>query len=501
MMQSITIPIVLPLTGVLSFVIVRLLFQKARGSLPPGPAGLPLIGNVLDMPSSSEWLRFAEWGVKWGQICSVTLLGQPIVILNSASVMEEVDSKTAVFCTRPRLPMAGELVGYDQTLVLMSYGPRFRTYRKYFAKQIGSSNAVARFVPMIEAETHRFLRWLLLKPTADSISTHLRKLTGAIILRITYGIEVQEEEDPFVALIEKANDNFNAATQPGAFLVDVFPAMLQIPEIFAPFKQTARVWARATKNMVDAPYSFVQKQISNGTAPVSFVSSLLEEEEKLSTEDIRDLKFTAASFYGGGADTTAASLHAFFLAMVLTPDVQRTAQIEIDSVVGSARLPQLSDREQLPYTSAVVTELLRWHSVAPLGVPHAAMQDTVVNGHFIPKGSIMIANLWNMLNDPKTYPDPGTFNPSRYLSPSPQRDPRTICFGFGRRVCPGKHLAEVSLFCAVAAILATFEVSRAEGPLPVHENTQGTISQPKPFECVVKARSARAVALISTFET
>lgn len=104
------------------------------------------------------------------------------------------------------------------------------------------------------------------------------RLTGAIILRITYGIDVQEEQDSFVTLIQKANDNFNVATAPGkfddlnsrlrgidwfsgAFLVDVFPAMLHIPEILAPWKRTARIWARATKNMVEAPYLFVQRQM------------------------------------------------------------------------------------------------------------------------------------------------------------------------------------------------------------------------------------------------
>ncbi|KAJ7841198.1 cytochrome P450 [Mycena olivaceomarginata] len=486
-----TTTIVLPLAGVLSLIVVRQLFRKQRGILPPGPTGLPVIGNVLDMPASTEWLTFAQWGKKWGGLCSVTLLGQPIVILNTGPV----------FSTRPRLPMAGELVGYAQTLVLMPYGARFRTFRKYFAKTIGTPNVMRRFVPMAEAETHRCLKRLLSKPNADSISAHVRKLTGALVLRITYGIEVQEEEDPFVTLIEKANDNFNIATAPGkfkcAFLVDVFPAMLNIPELLAPFKQTARVWARATKNMVEAPYLFVRRQMTAGTAPVSFVSSLLEDEEKLSEEDVHDIKYTAASFYGGGADTTAASLYAFFLAMVLTPDVQYTAQAEIDSVVGSARLPCLADREQLPYISAIVTELLRWHSVAPLGVPHAAMEDTVVNGHLIPKGSVIIANLWNMLNDPETYPSPATFDPTRYLATVPQRDPRTICFGFGRRACPGRELAETSVFLFVAMTLATFDITRGAGSLPLHENTQGTISHAKPFACVVKPRSERAIALIS----
>ncbi|KAJ7483563.1 cytochrome P450 [Mycena latifolia] len=432
-----------------------------------------------------------------GGICSVRLLGQPIVILNSASAMEEMDTKGSVFSTRPRLPMAGELLGYDQTLVLMPYGARFRTFRKHFAKLLGSAGAMRQFVPVVEAETHRFLKRVLLKPSADSISPHLRKLTGGIILKITYGIEVQEEEDPFVTLIEDANDNFNAATVPGAFLVDVFPAMLHLPEFLAPFKQTARAWGRATKSMVETPYLFARRQMSAGTAPISFVSSLLEAEEKLTQDEVRDIKYTASSLYGGGADTTAASLYAFFLAMILAPDVQRQAQAEIDSVIGGARLPVYSDRDQLPYVSAVVTELFRWHSIAPLGVPHAALEDTVVNGYLIPKGSVIIANLWNMLNDPKTYPAPATFDPARHLAAPAQRDPRTICFGFGRRVCPGRELAEASLFVCVAMTLAVFDITRGQGPLPVHENTQGTISHAKPFDCVVKPRSEKAVTLIS----
>jgi len=273
--------------------------------------------------------------------------------------------------------------------------------------------------------------------------------------------------------------------------------MLYIPEFLAPFKRTARIWAEATRQMVEEPYLFVRRQMTAGTAPMSFVSSLLENEEKISDEEVRDVKYTASSLYGGGADTTAASLYAFFLAMVLTPDAQRQAQAEIDAVIGGARLPLLSDREQLPYVSAVVTELLRWHSVAPLGVPHAAMEDTVVNGYLIPKGSIIIANLWQMLNDPKTYPSPSTFDPMRYLTTPPQADPRTACFGFGRRVCPGRELAEASLFLCVAMTLAVFDIERGPGSLPVHENTQGTISHPKPFDCVVKPRSERAVALIS----
>ena len=78
----------------------------------------------------------------------------------------------------------------------------------------------------------------------------------------------------------------------------------------------------------------------------------------------------------------------------MVPDVQKKAQEEIDSVVGVDRLPTYGDREHLPYVHALVTEVLRWHNVAPLGVPHRASDDGIINGYFIPKGSIIITNLW-----------------------------------------------------------------------------------------------------------
>lgn len=80
--------------------------------------------------------------------------------------------------------------------------------------------------------------------------------------------------------------------------------------------------------------------------------------------------------------------------MALNPDAQRKAQAELDSVVGGDRLPQFSDRESLPYVNALVKEVIRWHTVAPIGVPHRSLEDDVYAGHFIPGGSIVMVNQW-----------------------------------------------------------------------------------------------------------
>ncbi|KAI0789549.1 OrdA protein [Abortiporus biennis] len=477
---------------------------KARRSLPPGPNGLPVIGNVADMPSEKEWLTFAEWGRKWGGIVYVSLLGQPMIILNDSEIMDEFHKKSAIYSDRPVLRMGGELVGYSDTLVLLRYGERFRNYRKFIARFI---EPISQHYPIIERESRKFLKRTLRKQ--EDVLGHLRMLMGGIIMQLTYGYEVQDSDpkgDPFINLIEHANSNFNKASTPGVFLVDVFPSLRFLPEWLPGmgFKKLARDWKKDTDAMVQVPYEYTKSQIRSGSTVRSFVSAGLQQDTKESV----DLDFMASSLYGGGSDTTVSAEYAFILAMVLNPDVQKKAQAEIDSIVGTDRLPALNDRETLPYINAVVTEVLRWNSVAPTGVPHVASEDGQINGYFVPKGTIIIANLWQMLHNPETYPEPFDFDPERYI-PAPgketQPDPRKISFGFGRRVCPGQTLAEASLFACIAMSLAVFDFEKATDEngsqiTPVHENTSGTISYPKPFKCVIKPRNPKSVSLIQDIE-
>lgn len=488
--------------------VLKAYFDKrasAGRQLPPGPKGLPVVGNVADMPKDKEWLTFTEWGRKFGGICSVSLFGRPMIIINSIDVLEEFDKKSAIYSERPRLEMGGELVGYSETLVLMRYGPRFRHYRKQFARYIGNGVIEERH-PLVVEYTRTFLKRALKEP--ESLMAHLRKLTGGIILKIAYGYEVGPEgNDPFVDLIEGANENFNVASVPGAFFVDLIPSLRKLPTWFpgTGFLETAARWKRDTDSMVEVPYNYTKSQMAAGTASKSFVSTSIEQENEMTQSERDDIKLVAASLYGGGADTTVSAQYAFFLAMVLNPGAQRTAQEEIDRVVGNDRLPTHADRESMPYTNALLTEVLRWNSVAPSGVPHVAIEDGFIGNYFIPKDSMILANLWGILHDPVTYPEPFNFDPERFIAgpgKDAQRDPRGACFGFGRRICPGMFLAEASLWSTISMSLAVFDITNALDSngfpiIPIHENTSGTISYPKPFQCSIKPRSAKALSLIT----
>lgn len=81
-----------------------------------------------------------------------------------------------------------------------------------------------------------------------------------------------------------------------------------------------------------------------------------------------------------------ATLTGAAIALVQHPEVQTRAQTEIDLVVGRGRLPDFSDKENLPYVSAICREVMRWRPVTPLAVSHASTKDDVYAGYFIPKG-------------------------------------------------------------------------------------------------------------------
>ncbi len=100
-------------------------------------------------------------------------MGQPLIIVNSADVMQEMERQGTVYSDRPRLEMGGELVGYSKTIVIMPYGAKFRTFRKHFSRVMGTTATLKQFLPMVEAEMKKFLTRSLTKPA--SLSDQLRK--------------------------------------------------------------------------------------------------------------------------------------------------------------------------------------------------------------------------------------------------------------------------------------------------------------------------------------
>lgn len=201
-------------------------------------------------------------------------------------------------------------------------------------------------------------------------------------------------------------------------------------------------------------------------------------------------------------EQTVSTMSCFFLAMMVFPDVQRKAQKEIDAVVGPNRLPTVDDRDRLPYVNAIVKEALRWHPVTPIGLPHVATEDDIYEGYLIPKDAVIMPMIWGFMHDPKLFNDPSTFKPERFLGERPEMDPHELAFGFGRRICPGRILADISVWLTIAQSLAVFNIAKpVENGFvvePTIEFLPGTISHPGPYSIDIAPRSERHKELVES---
>ena len=125
--------------------------------------------------------------------------------------------------------------------------------------------------------------------------------------------------------------------------------------------------------------------------------------------------------------------------MMAYPEVQSRIQRELDDVVGQNRLPTLADRPSLPYTEATIQEIMRYGTIAPIGAPHYTDVDTTFRGYQIPKGTMVIGNLWSISRDPKLWNDEdiGKFNPERFLDANAnifKKPDHHLVFGSGKVV-------------------------------------------------------------------
>ncbi|TFY83864.1 hypothetical protein EWM64_g140 [Hericium alpestre] len=447
------------------FVVRRLLVRRGHGPLPPGPRGLPVIGNVLDIPNERQWLTYSEWGRRWGDLVYVNIMGSPLLVINSLRAAKDMlEKKASIYSDRPVLPMGGQLVGWEESLGLTQYGDQSNRYRKLFHQVMGTRATVEQWHPLVNMETVRMLQRILKEP--EHTFGHIRTAIGAQILMLTYGYEVKDKDDELIKVVSQAMEDFGRVAVPGNFLVDFIPALMYVPEWFpgASWKRIAKRMARDFRKFADTGYAMTREKMAKGPVTPSFTSVYLSSDEALTRQREHDIKYTAVGLYGGGSDTTVAGICSFVLAMTLFPDIQKKAQAEINAVVGSSRLPVFNDRDRLPYVDAILKEVLRWQPISPISIPHAVRTNDFHNGYFIPKGTGIIVNLWQMLHDPESYKEPMEFRPERFLptdGSEPESDPHIAAFGVGRRICPGILLADVSLFTAIAMILATFDISKA----------------------------------------
>ncbi|KAJ8583488.1 cytochrome P450 [Rhizopogon salebrosus TDB-379] len=462
--------------------------------LPPGPPLIPFLGNALAVDVSAPWVTYKTWGSQYGDMVYTRLFGQENIVINSEEIARDLlEHRSQNYSDRPEIA-TNTLLGVDHNTAFMRYSSRWRLQRKML-QQSFRQDVISDFQSMQAGKTHELLLNLLEAPS--DYPKHLHALAGSVIMSAVYSYEAARRDD---YLIERACEGAMVITtelRPEvAAVFSIFPSLLRLPS-WLPGMRLKRVAPLAKKlaaDVLDTPFAYTERGLATGSiSSCMVVDHLLKLDE--SDNDFawqkKALKESASTAFG------AAVLLNFFLAMVLYPDVQEKAHDLVESVVGTNRLPTSQDRPSLLYIDAILRECLRWHPVLPLAIPHSAVESDVYENYYIPKGAIITPNIWAMCHNEAKYPNSSEFNPERFLNPDGTLtdDTVSVVWGFGRRVCPGRHLAEASLWSAVASLLAIFKFSKAkdEGGNEIEIQPRwraGLVVDPLPFPCSITARDA-----------
>ncbi|GLT81166.1 hypothetical protein SLA2020_525680 [Shorea laevis] len=114
---------------------------------------------------------------------------------------------------------------------------------------------------------------------------------------------------------------------------------------------------------------------------------------------------------GGGTDTSATIIEWAMSELLKQPELIKKATEELDKVIGRERWVQEKDIPQLPYIEAIMKETMRKHHVAVLLASHLALEDCVVGGFDIPKGTVIFKNTWSIGRNPDVWDTPEDFCP------------------------------------------------------------------------------------------
>ncbi|KAF8662701.1 hypothetical protein AX16_001143 [Volvariella volvacea WC 439] len=477
-------------------------FRRSSRPLPPGPKR-SLFGfgdNRKELPRTNAWMKFTEWHKQFGPIISFYLVNRPIIVLGSVRVATDLlEKRGGIYSSRPRSIMAGEILSGGMRGIGMPYGQRWRNWRSLMHAGMSIEAAQGyRFLQNLESKI--MLRDLLGEREPMMINSHIRRYAVSIVFCVGYGRRVKSLKDDIVIKNQEIDKYFISLHAPGKYIVELLPFLLWLPRPLQWFRHEPERHRAHDTEIYMSLMNNVKKQMEQGTAHPSTATRALEKQGSFGLNDL-ETAYALSAPWSAGVGTTLAAMEVFLLAMLNYPEVMKKAQAELDAVIGPDRLPEFTDSESLPYIQAAIKESLRWRTIAPTAVPHAVTEDDTYEGMFIPKGTTIFANIYAMTQDEEMFPEPNIFRPERFID-NPSLQSLTFLFGFGRRICPGIHIAQQSLFIVIARILWAFDVVPVKDttgkpivPSP-DEFVPGLVRTPKPFGYDLVPRRAGIPALI-----
>ncbi|XP_043720848.1 flavonoid 3'-monooxygenase CYP75B137-like [Telopea speciosissima] len=443
-----------------------------RPPLPPGPRGLPLIGNLPFLEADLHRC-FAKLSQIYGPIMKIQLGPKLCVVLTSPPLAKQIlKDQDSIFANRDPPLVAATMTYGGIDIVWSPQGPQWRMMRKVFSHEIMSNESLQACYSLRRQEVQKMLKKVyskIGKPInigevvfLTMLYLVMSMLWGDTLQRdemIRIGGEIRKVMREMIGLVMKPN------------ISDFFPilASLDLQGIERKGKKVSSRLDQIIDSVINQRLQMDKEEGDQGAYEKKerkdFLQFLLDLKERDGEESFLtkiQLKALLQDIIGAGTDTTSVIVEWAMAEMMQCPEIMRKTQEELKQVVGLDNIVEESHLPKLSYLNALVKESLRLHPPLPLMVSHCPSQSCIVGGYTIPKGTNVFVNVWAMHRDPNEWENPLTFSPERFLSDGNNYDYKGnnfnyLPFGSGRRMCAGIPLVEKMSVYVLASLLHSFK--------------------------------------------
>ncbi|KAG2121715.1 cytochrome P450 [Suillus cothurnatus] len=361
----------------------------------------------------SGFMTVASWIEEYGPLITLrTGIEKYIVIGRYKAAAEIMEKQGASLVDRPPFIAVGELLCGGMVLPFVPAGER--TIHTHLLPK-----AAEAYQPLQISYAKNTVINILNDP--HNFQDHARTYAAATSMKIAYGKTTPTSAtDPEVKRVTELADKVRTALHPGAYLVDSIPWLKYLPW----YARELRDSCRDSQKLFIEQLGRLKQELEGGEASPSLGRCLLEENSFNAMSKLK-MAYLAGTVFAAGSDT--------------------------DAAIGTDRAPAFTDKKSLPRLHAFISEALRWRPLIPMGMPHRTTQVVVFEDYRIPAGTTVFGNHWAISRDPDVFPDPNAFKPDHDL--------KFFVFGFGRRVCPGQHVANSSVFINTVLVLWAFRLT------------------------------------------
>ncbi|KAH0900581.1 hypothetical protein HID58_040084 [Brassica napus] len=461
--------------------------SKRKLNLPPSPAiSLPLIGHLhLLKPPLHRSFRSLSKSIGNAPIFQLRLGNRLVYVISSRSMAEECfTGNDVVLANRPKF-IVSKYVGYNAThLIAASYGDHWRNLRRIAAVELFSTQRLNAFLYIRKDEIQRLISRLSRDSLHGFVQVEMKSLLANLasnnIIRMAAGKRYYGEENDEAKFVRQLVSEVVTSAGAGN------PAdYLSIVRWFTNYE-------KRIKNLGNRFDAFLQRIVDKkradkekGETMIDRLLSLQETQPDYYTDDI--IKGLILTLTIGGTDTSAVTLEWALSNLLNHPEVLKKARAEIDDKIGFGRLVDEPDIVNLPYLQNIVSETLRLYPAVPLLLPHVSSDDCKVAGYDVPRGTMVLTNVWAMHRDPMLWEDPELFKPERFEKEGEAE--KLLPFGMGRRACPGAGLAQRLVSLVLATLVQCFEWERVgEELVDMTEDKGVTLPKLVPLRTMCKSR-------------